>query len=93
MKFVKGMDLSTLLELEKCGAKYYVDGTETDILDIMKKYDVDTIRIRLWNDPWSENGESYGAGENDLKNTLAIAKKAEAAEKKAENTAEVKAEE
>ena len=75
MKFVKGMDLSTLLELEKCGAKYYVDGTETDILDIMKKYDVDTIRIRLWNDPWSENGESYGAGENDLKNTLAIAKK------------------
>lgn len=48
---------------------------ETDILDIMKKYDVDTIRIRLWNDPWSENGESYGAGENDLKNTLAIAKK------------------
>ena len=75
MKFVKGMDLSTLLELEKCGAKYYVDGTETDILDIMKKYDVDTIRIRLWNDPWSENGESYGAGENDLKTTLAIAKK------------------
>ena len=67
MKFVKGMDLSTLLELEKCGARYYVDGTEMDILDIMKKYDVDTIRIRLWNDPWSENGESYGAGENDLK--------------------------
>ena len=28
MKFVKGMDLSTLLELEKCGARYYVDGTE-----------------------------------------------------------------
>ena len=75
MKFVKGMDLSTLLELEKCGAKYYVDGTEMDILDIMKKYDVDTIRIRLWNDPYSESGESYGAGENDLKTTLAIAKK------------------
>ena len=75
MKFVKGMDLSTLLELEKCGARYYVDGTEMDILDIMKKYDVDMIRIRLWNNPWSESGESYGAGENDLKTTLAIAKK------------------
>ena len=75
MKFVKGMDLSTLLELEKCGAHYYVDGMEMDILDIMKKYDVDTIRIRLWNDPWSESGESYGAGENDLKTTLATAKK------------------
>ncbi len=75
MKFVKGMDLSTLIELERCGAKYYDDGKEMDILDIMKKYDVDTIRIRLWNDPWSETGESYGAGENDLKTSLKIAKR------------------
>lgn len=75
MKFVKGMDLSTLVELERCGAKYYDDGTEMDILDIMKKYDVDSIRIRIWNDPWSETGESYGAGENDLPTSLAIAKK------------------
>lgn len=75
MKFVKGMDLSTLLELKKCGAKYFDDGRETDILDIMKKYDVDTIRIRVWNDPWSQTKESYGAGENDLRTSLAIAKK------------------
>lgn len=75
MKFLKGMDLSTLAELEKCGAKYYDGGAEMDILDIMKKYDVDTIRIRLWNDPWSKTGESYGAGENDFATSLAIAKK------------------
>ena len=42
-KFIKGMDLSTLLELERCGAKYYEDGKEKDILDIMKEHDVDTI--------------------------------------------------
>lgn len=75
MRFVKGMDLSTLLEMEKCGARYYDEGKETDILDIMKKYDVDTIRIRLWNDPWSGAGESYGAGGNDLATSLAIAKR------------------
>ena len=75
MKFVKGMDLSTLMELEKCGAKYYDDGKEAELLEIMKKYDVDTIRIRLWNDPWSKTGESYGAGENDLPTSLAIAKR------------------
>lgn len=75
MKFVKGMDLSTLLELERCGAVYYDNGEEMDILDIMKKYDVDTIRLRLWNEPWSETGESYGAGENDYETTLAIAKR------------------
>lgn len=79
MEFVKGMDLSTLLELERCGAKYYDEGKETDILAVMKKYDIDTIRIRLWNDPWSESGESYGAGENDLKTSLEIAKRVTAA--------------
>lgn len=74
-KFIKGMDLSTLLELERCGAKYYEDGKEKDILDIMKEHGVDTIRLRLWNDPKSEDGEPYGAGNNDLAETIAIGKK------------------
>ena len=78
-KFIKGMDLSTLLELERCGAKYYEDGKEKDILDIMKEHDVDTIRLRLWNDPKSEDGEPYGAGNNDLAETIAIGKKVTAA--------------
>jgi len=75
MKYVKGMDLSTLIELEKLGAKYYDQGEETDILEIMKRYDVDTIRIRLWNNPYSDKGEPYGAGGNDFNTTLAIAKR------------------
>ena len=79
MEFVKGMDLSTLLELEQCGAVYYDNGEEMDILEIAKRYDVDTIRLRIWNDPWSENGESYGAGGNDVPTTLAIAKRVTAA--------------
>ena len=44
-RFIKGMDLSTLLELERCGAKYYDHGKERDILDIMRDYDVDTIPV------------------------------------------------
>ena len=39
MNFVKGMDLSTLAELEKCGAKYYDNGEEKDLLEIMKSND------------------------------------------------------
>ena len=74
-KFVKGMDLSTLLEVERCGAKYYEDGKEVDFLDFMKRQGVDTIRLRIWNDPKSENGEPYGAGNNDLNETIAIAKR------------------
>jgi arabinogalactan endo-1,4-beta-galactosidase len=79
MEFIKGMDLSTLLELENLGAKYFDNGKEQDILDIMKKYDVNSIRIRVWNDPYSVVGESYGAGINDLETSLAIAKKVTAA--------------
>ena len=74
-RFIKGMDLSTLLELEQCGAKYYDNGQEMDILDIVKKYDVDTIRLRIWNDPKSPEGEPYGAGNNDLDTTIAIGKR------------------
>ena len=74
-RFVKGMDLSTLLEMERCGAKYFDHGKERDVLEIMKDYDVDTIRIRLWNDPKSESGQPYGAGNNDLDETIAIGKK------------------
>lgn len=73
--FIKGMDMSTLAELERCGARYYDRGQEKDVLQIMKDYDVDTIRLRIWNDPYSEDGESYGAGGNDMETTLYMAKK------------------
>ena len=69
-RFIKGMDLSTLLELERCGAKYYDHGKERDILDIMRDYDVDTIRLRLWNDPYSETGEPYGAGQDVMPDAM-----------------------
>lgn len=75
MKYIKGMDLSTLLELERLGAVYYDGGRQRDVLDIMRDCDVDTIRLRIWNDPWGENHESYGAGENDVPTTLEIAKR------------------
>ncbi len=74
-KFIKGADLSTMLELEACGAKYYVNGQETDILDIMKNNEIDTIRIRIWNDPKSPSGEPYGAGNNTLADAIEMGKR------------------
>lgn len=74
-KFVKGMDISTYAELEKLGAKYYDNGVEREVLDILKDYGTNAVRLRVWVDPKSETGESYGAGENDLDTTVYIAKK------------------
>jgi len=75
MDFIKGVDLSTLLELEQCGAKYYDNGRETDILEIMKGYNINSVRLRLWNDPYDENGKPYGAGTNDMEVTIKTAKR------------------
>ena len=76
MKFYKGIDLSTLLEVEKCGGKFYDQGTEKDVFDILKDYGINSVRLRLWNDPYSEDGEPYGAGNNDLPVTITLAKRA-----------------
>ena len=77
---IKGMDISVLPELEELGAAYY-DKTENgyvrkDYLTILKEYDFNSVRIRLWNDPYSEDGKPYGAGTNDLARTIALAKRA-----------------
>ncbi|MDE6015926.1 MAG: glycosyl hydrolase 53 family protein [Acetatifactor sp.] len=74
--FIKGMDVSTLLEEEACGAKYYDHGREADLFDILKNYGVNSIRLRLWNDPYDEKGNPYGAGTNDLEKTIILARRA-----------------
>ena len=76
MDFIKGMDVSTLLEEERCGAKYYDHGVRKELLDILKSYGCNYIRLRLWNDPYAEDGRPYGAGTNDLETTLELAKRA-----------------
>lgn len=74
--FIKGMDISTLLEVEKCGGRFFNEGKEADALSILKCYGTNAVRLRLWNDPYSEKGEPYGAGTNDLTVTIALAKRA-----------------
>ena len=65
--FIKGMDVSSLKELEQLGAEYYKDGEKRELLGLLKEYGTNAVRLRLWNDPYSESGVPYGAGTNDLK--------------------------
>lgn len=76
--YIKGMDISTLLEEEKCGAKYFDNGEMGDMLEILSSYGCNYVRLRLWNDPYDENGKPYGAGTNDLAATIELAKRAKA---------------
>ncbi|MBR1471269.1 MAG: glycosyl hydrolase 53 family protein [Lachnospiraceae bacterium] len=75
-QFIKGMDVSTLLEEEMCGARFYDHGKEGDLLEILKRYGVNYVRLRLWNDPYAADGTPYGAGTNDLGTTIALTKRA-----------------
>lgn len=75
MRFFRGMDVSMLKEMEARGASYSLHGEQMDIFKIMKICGVDLIRLRLWNDPYCEEGEGYGGGTNDLGTTMELAKR------------------
>lgn len=77
-EWITGMDISTLLEVEGLGGKFYDEDKEQDCLDILKKYGTNMIRLRLWNDPYDEFGNNYSAGICDIDTVLAIAKRAKA---------------
>ena len=78
MKFYKGMDISTIREVESLGGKFYDHGEEKDVFEILKSYGTNAVRLRLWNDPYAEDGTPYGAGTNDLPTTIELAKRAKA---------------
>ena len=77
MEFIKGMDISSLMELENLGAKFYdADGDERDLLSVLQEYGTNAIRLRMWNNPYSPEGEPYGGGTNDMATTIALARRA-----------------
>ncbi|MCD8015276.1 MAG: glycosyl hydrolase 53 family protein [Lachnospiraceae bacterium] len=71
-----GMDLSTLLAVEKNGGRFYDKGQQGDAMEILRAYGMNLVRLRLWNDPFDEDGTSYGAGDCDIETVLALAKRA-----------------
>ncbi|MBQ1506134.1 MAG: glycosyl hydrolase 53 family protein [Erysipelotrichales bacterium] len=76
-RFLKGMDISGLNEIEKNAGVYYDHGIARDPVLIFRDYGINLARIRLWNDPYDLNGEPYGAGTTDLDTVIALAKRAQ----------------
>ncbi len=77
--FIKGADISTLLEAEQHGAKFYnQNGQQQDAIAILKANGVNYVRLRLWVDPQDADGKTYGGGSNNLENTIALAKRVKA---------------
>ncbi|MDE6289437.1 MAG: arabinogalactan endo-1,4-beta-galactosidase, partial [Ureaplasma sp.] len=47
-----------------------------NMFSILKKKGINSIRLRLWVNPYDEKGNSYGGGHNDLDTTIFIIKQA-----------------
>ncbi|MBR6007179.1 MAG: glycosyl hydrolase 53 family protein, partial [Clostridia bacterium] len=78
--FIFGMDASSVIAEENSGVKYLgFDGKEKDVFLTFAEAGINTIRVRVWNDPYDENGNGFGGGNNDIETAVQIGKRAAAA--------------
>ncbi len=75
--FIKGVDISSIIAEEESGVVYYnEDGEEQDIFQTLADAGVNYIRVRVWNDPYDEDGNGYGGGNNDVEKAAEIGARA-----------------
>jgi arabinogalactan endo-1,4-beta-galactosidase len=75
--FIRGMDISSVIALEQSGVVFRDEnGNQDDIFKILADNGVNTIRVRVWYDPYSSDGRGYGGGNNDVGTAVQIGKRA-----------------
>lgn len=75
--FIAGVDISELAAQENSGVKYYDEnGNKADVLSVLADHGIKAVRIRIWNDPYDENGNGYGGGNIDAKTAAALSARA-----------------
>lgn len=77
--FIFGMDVSSVLAEERSGVKYYdFDGNEADLFRVLADNGINTIRVRVWNDPFDDQGRGFGGGNCDVAAAVEIGRRATA---------------
>ena len=71
---ILGIDTSTYFDEVEAKAKYYDESGECDPLKLFLNNGVTHSRIRVWNNPYSNDGKKYLAGTCDLDNFIKLAK-------------------
>jgi len=75
--FIRGVDIGSILAQEASGVTFYNwDGTEQDIFQTLSEAGVNLVRIRIWNDPFDEDGNGFGGGNNDVAAAIEIGRRA-----------------
>ncbi|WP_311408492.1 glycosyl hydrolase 53 family protein, partial [Liquorilactobacillus uvarum] len=74
---IRGVDISSYIALKNAGVKFYdFDGKEASLIKILHDAGVNYLRLRIWNDPYDSENNSYGGGASDEANMLEIAREA-----------------
>ncbi|HWI29900.1 MAG TPA: glycosyl hydrolase 53 family protein [Microbacterium sp.] len=78
--FLKGVDVSTVESLEASGVVFRDStGAPADLFTILAENGVNSVRIRVWNDPFDAEGRGYGGGNVDVDRAVQIGQRATAA--------------
>lgn len=78
--FIGGMDVSSMLSLEESGVTFKnADGQSEDLFELLASSGVNWVRLRVWNDPYTADGQGYGGGNVDAERALIMAERATAA--------------
>lgn len=76
--FYRGADVSSYLSIKNSGAIYKdKDGNtlnDVEFFKLLKDSGVNTVRIRVWNNPFDTKGRGYGGGNNDLAAAIKMGK-------------------
>lgn len=74
---IRGVDVSSILAVENAGVDFYNEyGEKQNIFQTLSEHGVNYIRVRVWNEPYDENGNSYGGGNCDLYTAAEIGRRA-----------------
>ncbi|WP_194411099.1 glycosyl hydrolase 53 family protein [Microbacterium cremeum] len=78
--FAMGVDVSTVLSLEESGVVFRdAAGTPSDLFEVLADHGVNSVRVRVWNDPYDAEGRGYGGGTVDVDRAVRIGERATAA--------------
>ncbi len=76
--FMRGVDISSFLSEVESGVVFKdFDGNDVDsqgFFDLLADSGVNYVRIRVWNDPFDENGNGYGGGNCDIDRAVTMGK-------------------
>ncbi len=73
------MDISSVLAEEASGVKYYdFNGREADLFRLLSDSGITHIRVRVWNNPFDDEGHGFGGGNCDISTAVEIGKRATA---------------